>query len=277
MWCRRADSFCNFNVVSRSVQSRRQAGAQSRVRALLSKVKNGQATGVEIRNHILKSVSASDRRALDPYLTPIQLQSGAVLFEPDALVDRVYFPNTAVLSVVMVMEDGRTVETDTVGYESAVGVLAALGVSQSVNRIFTQIPGAALSIPASRLRAQADASPPLRVLLLRHAQANLAQAHQSVACNALHAVEQRLCRWLLASHDRTASDTIHITQQYLATMVGVQRTTVTQALHQLASAGLVRQGRGWVRIVHRKGIETRACECYAALRYTLDRVIGVTL
>ncbi len=229
---------------------------------------------MDTRNHILKSIPAADLKALEPYMTQVALESGEVLFEPDTMVDRVYFPNTAVLSVVTVMEDGRTVETDTVGYESAVGLLAALGSSQSINRTFAQIPGSAVSIPASRLRARADASAVVRTLLLRHAQANLAQAHQSVACNALHDVEQRLCRWLLASQDRTGSAAVRLTQQYLATMVGVQRTTITQALQDLASAGLIRQGRGQIVILNRRGLEARTCECYATVRATQDRVIG---
>ena len=155
------------------------------------------------RNHILNSIEPKDLQALQPHFKPLELASGDVLYEPDRPVDRVYFPNTAVLSVVMVMEDGRTVETDTVGFESAVGLIAALGSSMSVNRTFTQIPGVAIGLSAARLRERAEESPSLRTVLLRHAQANLAQAHQSVACNALHDVEQRLCRWLLASYDRT--------------------------------------------------------------------------
>ncbi len=233
-----------------------------------------QAIRMDIRNHILNSLHPRDRDALAPFATMTSLVSGAVLFEPDSTIDRVYFPNTAVLSVVTIMEDGRAVESDTVGYESAVGLLEALGPSLTVSRTFTQIPGTAVSIPAARLRSQAEDNPHLRSLLLRHAQANLAQAHQSVACNALHSVEQRLCRWLLASRDRTANDVLHITQQYLATMVGVQRTTITQALQDLSQAGLIRQGRGQIEVLNRRGLEGRACECHAALRATLDRLIG---
>jgi len=229
---------------------------------------------VDTRNHVLGSIPSKDLAALRPHFKLVELESGAVLHEPDRRVETVYFPNTAVLSVVMVMEDGRTVETDTVGFESAVGLIAALGGSVSVDRTFTQIPGTVIALPAARLRAQADESAALRTVLMRHAQANLAQAHQSVACNALHGVEQRLCRWLLASHDRTARDVVELTQQYLATMVGVQRTTVTQALRDLTTAGLISQGRAQIRILNRRGLEARACECYLSLLNTLNRVIG---
>jgi CRP-like cAMP-binding protein len=227
-----------------------------------------------IRNHVLNNLPTKELATLKPHLVALALASGDVLIEPDAPVERVYFPNTAVLSVVTLMEDGRAVETDTVGHESAVGLLETLANTYAISRTFVQIPGGALYVPAALLRAQAEASPVVRTVLLRHAQANLAQAHQSVACNALHDVEQRLCRWLLAAHDRTASDVIQLTQQYLATMVGAQRTTVTQALQALAAAGLIRQGRGRIEVLNRRGLESRACECHLALRSNIDRLIG---
>ncbi len=184
------------------------------------------------------------------------------------------FPNTAVVSVVTVMSDGRTVESDTVGYESVVGVLAALGTSLAISRTFTQIPGSATRLSAARLRRQVDESSVLRRLLVRHSQANLAQAHQSVACNALHSVNQRLSRWLLMSQDRTAAATVQLTQQFLAAMVGVQRTTITKALSDLTQAGLIRRGRGRIVILDRAGLEARSCECYGAVRANLERLIG---
>ena len=238
------------------------------------KMEKGRAFLDETRNHILVRLTPQERDVLAPYASLVSLRAGDVLLEPDAAVERVYFPNTAVLSVVTIMEDGRAVESDTVGHESAIGLLEALSGARAISRTFTQIAGTAVCLPAARLRALAEANAPLRQILLKHAQANLAQAHQSVACNALHSVEQRLCRWLLASHDRTGSDVIHITQQYLSTMVGVQRTTVTQALKELVGAGLIRQGRGNVEVLNREGLEARACECHAALRLTLDRLIG---
>ncbi len=232
------------------------------------------APDVRRRNFIIRELSPADAAALNNDLHAVDLAPGEVLFEPDYTVDFVWFPLTAVLSVVTVMTDGRTVESDTVGYEGAVGVLAALGGAPSINRTFVQIPGQALKLSASRLRHQADQSPGLRRTLVRHSQANLAQAHQSAACNALHDVNQRLCRWLLTSQDRTASDVVELSQQYLAIMVGVQRTTITQALGHLAHAGLIRQGRARIQILERRGLEARTCECYLAVRNNLERLIG---
>jgi CRP-like cAMP-binding protein len=228
----------------------------------------------EIRNFVLRALSPADREALEPHLQPVWLASGEVLYEPDYPVAWVYFPNTAVLSVVTVMADGRTVESDTVGYESVVGALCALGSSAPVTRTFTQIPGSVMRLSAARLRRRADESPSLRQLLIRHAQANLAQAHQSVACNALHGLSERLCRWLLMSHDRTANDEVRLTQQYLATMLGVQRTTVTQALGELRAAKLIRQGRGRIYILDRPRMEALTCECYGTVRANLEQLIG---
>ncbi|MHB8530591.1 MAG: Crp/Fnr family transcriptional regulator [Caulobacteraceae bacterium] len=226
------------------------------------------------RNFVLAEMTAADLTALVDDLQSVTLVSGEVLMEPDYPTDFVWFPLTGVLSVVMVMADGRGVESDTVGYEGAVGILEALGSSVSINRTFTQIPGKALRLASSRLRHQADQSPGLRRSLIRHSQANLAQAHQSAACNALHDVNQRLCRWLLTSQDRTASNAVDLTQQYLAIMVGVQRTTITRALGELAQAGLIAQGRSRIEILDRRGLEAQVCECYTAVRANLERLIG---
>jgi CRP-like cAMP-binding protein len=229
---------------------------------------------VQTRNYVLRALSKADRDALEPHVQRVALVSGEVLYEPDYPVDWVYFPDTAVLSVVTVMVDGRTVESDTVGYESVVGVLNTLGSCIAVNRTFTQIPGWVVRISSARLRDQADRSGDLRQLLMRHAQANLAQAHQSVACNALHDLSQRLCRWLLMSQDRTAADGVQLTQQYLATMLGAQRTTVTEMLGALADRGLIRQGRGRIDILDRRRLMAESCECYDTVRANLEQLIG---
>ncbi len=207
-------------------------------------------------------------------MTFVELASGDVLYEPGDAVDWVYFPSTAVLSVITIMGDGRSVESGTVGRESVVGVLAALGSAAAFSRTVAQIPGHAIRLSSSRLRNRANESAHLRGLLLRHSLANLAQAEQSVACNALHDVRARLCRWLLMSQDRTDSDIVRLTQHYLATMVGVQRTTVTQLLADLAAEDVIRKGRGRIEILDRKRMRAGVCECYAIMQSTLERLIG---
>jgi CRP-like cAMP-binding protein len=236
--------------------------------------KRTAAEDLEVRNLVLAALKPDDRRALEPHFQFVSLASGDILYEPGYTIDWVYFPNTTVLSVVTVMADGRAVESDTVGYESVVGVLNALGAIPAISRTFVQIPGNAVRLSATQVRRRAEESPQLRRLLIRHAQANLAQAHQSVACNALHGLDERLCRWLLMSHDRIARDEVRLTQQYLATMLGVQRTTVTEALGQMADAGLVLQGRGFIRILDRDRMQAIVCECYGAVRANLQQLIG---
>jgi CRP-like cAMP-binding protein len=229
---------------------------------------------VESRNYILRALSGPDAAALAPELVTLAVNSGDVMYEPEYEIDWVWFPTTAVLSVVTVMTDGRTVESDTVGRESAVGILAALGKAVSTSRTFTQIPGEAVRLPAVALRRQANESARLRTLLMRHALANLAQAHQSVACNALHDVGARISRWLLMSQDRTASDGVRLTQEYLAFMVGVQRTTVTRLLAELADDDIIAKHRGRIDILDRDRLEARVCECYATVQANLERLIG---
>jgi CRP-like cAMP-binding protein len=229
---------------------------------------------VDSRNYILRALSRPDAEALAADFATVVVASGEVVYEPEYEIDWVFFPTTAVLSVVTVMRDGRTVESDTVGRESAVGILAALGKAVSTSRTFTQIPGDAVRLPAVALRRQANESARLRTLLMRHALANLAVAHQSVACNALHDVGARMCRWLLMSQDRIASDNVRLTQEYLAFMVGVQRTTVTRLLAELAADSVIAKYRGRIEILDRESLEARVCECYATVQANLERLIG---
>ena len=235
--------------------------------------KDARINWASIRNAVLRSLQEADAAALSPHATSVSLASGQVLYEPGRPLEWIYFPLTSVLSIVNVMKDGRTVESDTVGCESVVGVLNALGSPITVNRTFVQIAGEAVRTPREVLAQQALSSPELMKLLIRHTQINLAKAHQSVACNALHPVIARLCRWLLLCHDRTGSDEIRLTQDYLATMLGVQRTTVTQAMTVLKTARLIDHRRGKIRVFDREGIEALACECYGVGQEQLKRLL----
>lgn len=225
-------------------------------------------------NAFLSALEAEDFARIRPDLTHLHLEAGAVVFEPDQPVDFVYFPTSAVLSVITVMGDGRAVETATVGSEGVVGLLPALGGTRSLSQTVVQISGDVQRLPVAGFRQLAFSSPSLRDLVVCHALLNTAQAQQSVACNALHDLVSRLARWLLLSQDRTRSRVIRLTQEYLAIMLGVQRTTVTMAARTLQDAGLIEYSRGAIRILDRPGLERAACECYAAGRETMMRLFS---
>lgn len=216
-----------------------------------------------LKNALLCALDVETYDRLAPHLTPAPFDRGTVFYEPGQAIDTVYFPHTGVISLLSVMEEGGAVETSTIGCESAVGLLAGLTRIAAFSRIVGQAPGLASAIRAERLGEAAARSPELRDVLLRHCDALLANAQQSVACNALHDVEERFCRWLLTCRDRNETDDLSLTQEFLAMMLGVQRTTVNQVAGLVQEAGLIRLRRGRITILDREGLEARACECYA--------------
>jgi CRP-like cAMP-binding protein len=196
------------------------------------------------------------------------------MHEPGDRSEVVYFPNGAILSVITLMEDGRGVESSTIGRESAHGLLSAFGSYYAHNRVVCQVAGQSFTMPAARLREAVSRSPLLAEGLVRHAQAHVAQVEQSVACNALHFVDERLARWILTAADRGDGRAVALTQEHLATMLGVQRTTVTQAARGLQASGLINYARGAIDIVDRPRLEDLACECYAVIRQKFGLLVG---
>jgi len=229
---------------------------------------------VDFRNYLLSALSQADLLALMPAISEVPLEQGQTLFEPGDSVQHVYFPSSAVLSVVTVMRNGSAVETSTVGQETGAPLLAALAGHTVQTRIFAQIGGGAIRLPAAALRARADGSPALRKLLLRHSVSTAFQAEQGVACHALHRAPARLARWLLMTQDRTGGASLPLTQEYMAIMTGVQRTTISAVANQLRAAGLIRFSRGNVKIIDRPGLEAAACECYGAVRAEFDALVS---
>jgi len=225
-------------------------------------------------NNFLDGLKVADFDGLRPFLTLVDLQQRAEVCGPGMNLDAVWMPTTAVLSVIAILREGEGVEACTVGYESAYGLLNALGDPVVLDEVVVQLPGAAIRAPAGRFRDAAAQSPSLGEAMIRHAQANVALSQQSVACNAAHSVAQRLCRWLLMTQDRCASRRIPLTQELLGLMLGVQRTTVTAAAQELQAAGLIRYSRGQIEVLARDGLEARSCECYAALRGKQARLLG---
>ncbi len=225
------------------------------------------------RNQLLASLDAQDLTGLSGRLTPVRLAKGALLYEPGDPIDLVYFPHDAVVSLMTLMQGGAAIESATIGREGALGLLAAVSPRQSLSRAIVQVAGDASRVEASDLHEAWKQSPRLRDLAERHAEALFGHAIQSVACNALHSVEARFCRWLLCCRDRIDTDRVSLTQEFLADMLGVQRTTVTVVARTLQAAGLIRYSRGVVDILDRGGLEATACECYGAVRRTYERLL----
>jgi CRP-like cAMP-binding protein len=226
-----------------------------------------------LKNELLCALDVATYEQIAPHMTQVDFDRGEVFYEPGQSIDRVYFPHSGVISLLSVMEDGSAIETSTIGRESAVGLMAALSRINAFSRIVGQSAGTASCIDASRLRTVANGSPLLRDVLVRHGDALLANAQQSVACNALHDVEERFCRWLLTCQDRTSDEELSLTQEFLAMMLGVQRTTVSQVASLLQEDGLIRYQRGRMVIVNRAGLERRTCECYGRVRAHCENIL----
>ena len=225
-------------------------------------------------NRLLEGLSAAERRLVEPHLQPVTLRRGAVLFEPGDDVHTTYFPTGhAMVSLRLVTREGEAIEVATIGREGAVGGVVSAGDKPAFGQAVVQIEGRALAIATDRLDSIKHDRPAVRDLVSRFADALLAQLMQSAACNALHSVDQRCARWLLAAHDRAGERGLPLTQEALAEMLGVQRTTVTVVSGRLQQAGLIRARRGAVEIVDREGLERAACECYAAVEGHYRRLL----
>lgn len=228
-------------------------------------------TPAEERNHLLASLPENEYALLQPHLKDVPLKQGTILCEQGELIDQVYFPDSGMVSIVVVLSEGeKSVETATVGREGAVSAVAGLGERKATARAVVQVAGKARRLAARQLQLAVRQSPALRDCIIRYQEMLLHQAQQSTACNALHEARPRLCRWLLQTRDRLDSDTIALTQEFLAQMLGVRRTTVTELARGLQSKGLVRYKRGKIEILDRSGLEECACECYHALRNQAD-------
>lgn len=201
------------------------------------------------------------------------MERGTNLALPDEPIETVFFPLDAVASIVGATIGG-TVEVATVGREGVVGITTVLGGPPMPNRTFVQVPGMVRPVPAARLAATMEAHPGLRRLMLRYVQALLAQFAQSVACNRLHALEERCARWLLMTHDRVGRDSFALTHEFLAEMLGVRRPSVSIAAKTLQDAGCIRYSRGRVEVLDRHALEQVSCECYAVVRRQYDRLLG---
>jgi CRP-like cAMP-binding protein len=223
-------------------------------------------------NRLLRALDGADFALLSPHLKQVPLRQGQILQEQEALVEEVYFPLNGVLSLISVMAGGELVETATVGREGAVGAFGGLGPWHAFSRASVQLPGTAVMIAVTHFQAAARQSGHIRDLILRYKEALLAQVQQTAACNALHQVEARLARWLLQTLDRADDARLPLTQDFIAQMLGVRRTTVTVVAGKLQELGLIRYHRGHIVVLDRARLEETACECYAAIRRRTEAV-----
>ncbi|MBI1686156.1 Crp/Fnr family transcriptional regulator [Caulobacter hibisci] len=214
-------------------------------------------------NRLLLAMPEEARAALKPAMSLTALSRGTVLFDVGEDVRSTYLPcRPTMVSLLVVTPDGREVEAATVGWEGALGGVVSGGLKPAYGRAVVQAPGPAFVVPTARLDEMRQRFPALGDLFTRYADSMIAQMMQSVACNALHTIEQRCCRWLLAAHDRAGEDIVRLTQEALADMMGVQRTTVTAAAKVLQADGIIQTRRGRVEILDRRKLERRACECH---------------
>jgi len=225
-------------------------------------------------NHVLASLAPNDFALLGPHLRPFELVQEDLLFDAGEPVNWIYFPHSGVISLVVGLSERQVIEVAMVGRDSLVGGSAAMDGKVWQNRGVVQVAGMASILDVERLRDVADKSIGFRAILIRHEQALFAQVQQSAACNALHSVESRLTRWLLRACDLAGTDKLELTQEFLAQMLGVRRTSVSLVASTLQNAGFIRYRRGHVEILNMGGLRETACECYETVKAHSDRLIG---
>jgi CRP-like cAMP-binding protein len=225
-------------------------------------------------NHLFASLALEDLELLRPHLKPVELKHEAVLFAAGDTVDSVYFPHSGIISLVVELAGGQAIEAAMIGSDSMLGATAALDGQVSLNKAIIQLPGSGEILDVAYFRNVAEKSPSLRTTLLRHEQVLFAQAQQSAACNASHTVEARLARWLLRARDLSGSDNLALTQEFLAQMLGVQRSSVSPVARTLQEAGCIRYSRGRIEITDLEGLQRASCECYGTVRAHYDRLLN---
>ncbi|MGA7401466.1 MAG: Crp/Fnr family transcriptional regulator [Candidatus Sulfotelmatobacter sp.] len=232
-------------------------------------VQSGERTnaqGKPVSSLILLSISDSDYSSLRPHLEYISLPNHLVLHEAGGKLEFAYFPNRGLISLVVVMKDGRTAEAGIVGNEGFTGTLAAVGLSRSPLHAVVQITGDGFRVEVGALQNTLQTAPHLQLMLSRYAAIRGMQVAQTAACNRLHDIGQRLARWLLMTQDRVDSGSLPITHDFLATMLGTDRPSVSEAAGVLQKKKLIEYTRGAVKILNRKKLENSACECYGVMK-----------
>ena len=225
------------------------------------------------QNHLLNALLASDYDRLFPSLELVKMPLGHVLYESGQKLEHVYFPTNCIISLLYVMENGSSAEIAIVGIEGILGISLFMGGETTPSRAIVQSAGIAYRLNGNLLRAEFTRGGPVQRLLLRYTQALITQMSQTAVCNRHHTVEQQLCRWLLLSLDRLASNELTMTQELIANMLGVRREGVTEAACKLQKLGLIKYTRGKINVIDRPNLEKRSCECYLVVKAEFDRLL----
>jgi CRP-like cAMP-binding protein len=221
-------------------------------------------------NRLLGALETASRQRIEAHLEPVELKLGVVVCEAGGLLKHAYFPQGNVLSLLTVLENGSAIETANIGREGAFGLFAAMYSRVSFNRCLVQLEGAMVRCPIELLQSEFKNSEHVRNLFVSYSETLLSQVQQTVACNAMHTMEQRMCRWLLMMHDRAHGEALPYTHEFLSSMLGANRKSVTLAALAMQSAGLISYRRGRIQVVDRPGLEKAACECYAIVKERFD-------
>ncbi|WP_206671940.1 Crp/Fnr family transcriptional regulator [Cyanobacterium aponinum] len=229
---------------------------------------------INSENQLLNNLPLSEYQRLLPHLQEVMLVSGSVLHEPYDAINYAYFPVSAMISLVSIMEDGSTTEIGLIGNEGMIGVPIFLGGEYTISRAIVQMAGSSFKLRADILKQEFDRGGVFQKILLLHTQARLTQIAQSAACNRQHKIEARLARWLLSVYDCVLKDELDLTQEFISNMLGVRRAGVTIAAHALQDAGIIRYNRGKIVILDHKKLEEASCECYRVVQNEFIRLLG---
>ncbi len=228
-------------------------------------------------NHLLAALPNEDYARLLPELEAVAMPLGQVLYESGTKMCHIYFPTTAIVSLLYVMKDGASAEIAVAGNEGIVGVSLFMGGESTPSRAVVQSAGHGYRMQGQRLKIEFERGGAMQHLLLRYTQALLTQMAQTAVCNRHHSLDQQFCRWLLLSLDRLSSNELIMTQELIANMLGVRREGVTEAAGNVQKAGLIKYRRGHITVLDRPGLETRSCECYAVVKREYDRLLPETI
>jgi CRP-like cAMP-binding protein len=240
--------------------------------ATMSSPKTASVPHIPQQNHLLAALSPAESERLYPHLRLVKMPLGKALYEPGDTLRNVFFPVDCIVSLLYVLESGASAEISVVGNEGLIGVALFMGGETTPSRAIVQSAGHAYRLDGQRLKDEFHRNGGLQLLLLRYTQSLITQMAQTAVCNRHHSVDQQLCRWLLLSLDRLASNELVMTQELIANMLGVRREGVTEAAGKLQKLGAIRYSRGHITVLDRPKLEQLCCECYSVVKRESDRI-----